>query len=146
MTTYTGKSAFPENHPLAIGAGGAALSPGIFHFLPSSDLIFSIGSSFFAQTLQDRSPVSRPAKTLIQCTSDPNDLGMEYAAIACGLVGDAKLVLAQLVEEVRRQLGSAPRPTSTIRDEIAEAKRALRASIPGTPSSAPRSRRSIPTG
>ena len=28
-TTYVGKSAFPEDHPLSIGSGGTAISPGI---------------------------------------------------------------------------------------------------------------------
>jgi thiamine pyrophosphate-dependent acetolactate synthase large subunit-like protein len=99
MTTYTAKSVFPENHPLALGAGGAAVSPGIHGILPGADLVFSVGSSL----LRSLGSVGIPAgKTIIQCTNDPDDLSMEYP-IAAGLVGDAKLVLVQLIEAVERQ-------------------------------------------
>lgn len=103
MTTYTGKSGFPENHPLALGAGGAALSAGIQAMLPDSDLIFSVGASL-ARTLGSFPiPYGKPT---IQATNDPDDLAMEYP-LAQALVGDAKLVLAQLLEEARRQVPNA---------------------------------------
>jgi acetolactate synthase-1/2/3 large subunit len=105
MSTYTGKSAFPEDHALAIGAGGAGLSPGIHALLPGADLIFSVGASL-ARTLG--SFTIPTGKTMIQCTNDPDDLSMEYP-IAAGLVGDAKLVLAQLIEETERQLVGSKR-------------------------------------
>ena len=44
-TTYVGKSAFPEDHPLSIGSGGTGISPGIRPFVPDADVIFSIGAS-----------------------------------------------------------------------------------------------------
>jgi len=100
MTTYTAKSAFPERHPLALGAGGAALSPGIHGYLPAADLVLSVGASL-SRTLGS-CPIPL-GKQMIQCTNDPDDLSMEYP-LAAGLVGDAKLVLAQLVEEASRQL------------------------------------------
>jgi thiamine pyrophosphate-dependent acetolactate synthase large subunit-like protein len=103
MTTYTGKSAFPENHPLAIGAGGAGLSPGIHALVPGADLVFSVGASL-ARSLGSF-PIPS-GKTMIQCTNDPDDLSMEYP-LAAGLVGDAKLVLAQLTEEAKRQLAGS---------------------------------------
>jgi thiamine pyrophosphate-dependent acetolactate synthase large subunit-like protein len=103
MTTYTGKSAFPENHPLALGCGGVAITPQIRDLLPDADLIFSVGASL-AKTLGSF-PI--PAgKTMIQATSDPDDLSMEYG-LACGLVGDAELVLCQLSAELRSR-GARP--------------------------------------
>jgi thiamine pyrophosphate-dependent acetolactate synthase large subunit-like protein len=121
MTSYIGKSAFPENHPLALGAGGAALSAGIYHLLPKSDLVFGIGSSLLRSLGAHGIPAGR---TIVQATSDPDDLGIEYP-IACGLVGDAKLVLGQLIEEARRQQAGS-RPAAAITEEIAEAKAAGR--------------------
>src|SRR5207253_5292201 len=47
-TTYAGKSAFPENHPLALGSGGASYSKQSWHFLQNADLIFGVGVSFTA--------------------------------------------------------------------------------------------------
>ncbi|MCL2394306.1 MAG: thiamine pyrophosphate-requiring protein [Acidimicrobiaceae bacterium] len=125
MTSYIGKSAFPENHPLALGAGGAALSAGIYHLLPKADLVFGIGSSLLRSLGAHGIPAGR---TIVQATADPDDLGAEYP-IACGLVGDAKLVLTQLIEEVRSQLPGG-RPTATgLHAEIAEARSAGRREI-----------------
>lgn len=97
LTTYIGKSAFPEDHPLALGAGGAAVSPGIHAVLPEADLVFSVGSSLLRTLGSLGLPAGVP---IVQASADPDDLAMEYP-IACGLVGDAKLVLAQLLEAVR---------------------------------------------
>jgi thiamine pyrophosphate-dependent acetolactate synthase large subunit-like protein len=118
MTSYLGKSAFPENHPLALGAGGAALSPGIYRFLPQSDLVFGIGSSLLRSLGAHGIPAGR---TVIQATADADDLGVEYP-VALGLVGDAKLLLAQLVDEARRQLPSSRPSADAVHQEVAEAK------------------------
>jgi thiamine pyrophosphate-dependent acetolactate synthase large subunit-like protein len=122
MTTYTGKSSFPERHPLSLGAGGAALSPGIQAMLPGSDLIFSVGASL-ARTLGSF-PIPY-GKTTIQATNDPDDLAMEYP-LAQALVGDAKLVLAQLLEEAERQV-----PTAIVRGS-ADAVAAIRSEAHAT--------------
>jgi thiamine pyrophosphate-dependent acetolactate synthase large subunit-like protein len=120
-TTYVGKSAFPEDHPLSIGTGGTGISPGIAAFVPGCDLVFSIGGSLLNTLGSFRLP---PGKTIVQATNDPNDLSLQYP-IACGLVGDAKLVLAQLTDEVRRQLKSrtAASATTNYPEEIAKVQR-----------------------
>ena len=46
MTTLPGKSAFPENHPLALGSGGIGISKQLHHILQNADLVFGIGCSF----------------------------------------------------------------------------------------------------
>ena len=45
MTTMPGKSGFPEDHPLALGAASGATTGAAWHFLEKADLVFSIGSS-----------------------------------------------------------------------------------------------------
>jgi acetolactate synthase-1/2/3 large subunit len=117
-TTYVAKSAFPEDHPLSIGSGGTAVSPGISVFVPKADLVFSIGASLLTTLGSFRLPAG---KKIVQATNDPDDLSLQYP-IACGLVGDAKLVLAQLTEEVRRQLVTrrAASAAHDFRREIAE--------------------------
>jgi thiamine pyrophosphate-dependent acetolactate synthase large subunit-like protein len=114
-TTYVGKSAFPEDHPLSIGSGGTAVSPGIRAFVPDADVVLSIGASLITTLGSFQLP---PGKTIIQATNDPDDLAQQYP-IACGLVGDAQLVLQQLTEEFRRQLKSR-QPASAGRDTRAE--------------------------
>ncbi len=121
MTTFLGKSAFREDHPLAVGAGGASVSAGIRHFLPQSDLVFSVGASL-ARTLA--SFAIPPGKTLVQCTVNEHDLGAEYA-VDHAVLGDAKLVLQQLCEEVRRQTGpDGRRGDATAAREVAQVRNA----------------------
>ncbi|MGH2364898.1 MAG: thiamine pyrophosphate-requiring protein [Chloroflexota bacterium] len=128
MTTLPGKGAMPENHPLAIGVGAVSVTPAVKHFLPQADLLFSIGAGL-ARTLGS---VGIPAgKKMIQCTTDERDLNAEYA-LDGALMGDAKLVLGQLCEELRRQLGTEGRAgDDKTRREIADAKaRGLEAWLP----------------
>src|SRR5580704_4168468 len=99
-TTYVGKSAFPEDHPLSVGSGGTAVSPGIRAFVPDADVVLSIGASLITTLGSFQLP---PGKTIIQATNDADDLSQQYP-IACGLVGDAQLVLQQLTEELRSRL------------------------------------------
>ncbi len=101
MTTTLGKSAFPENHRLALGTGGTSVSGLVAHFLPRADVIFSVGASL-SRTLASCPLPS--GKTIVQCTVDDGDLNAEYN-LSHAVIGDAKLVLAQLVEEVKRRLG-----------------------------------------
>src|SRR5438552_2885430 len=44
-TSLSGKSAFPEDHPLSLGSGGRSLPQPVHQFLREADLIFGIGCS-----------------------------------------------------------------------------------------------------
>ena len=101
FTSNTGKSAFPENHPLALGTGGGTLTKMVRHFLDKSDLVFGVGASFTTNLASVSVP---PGKTLVQCTVDHRDLNKEQQ-LHHAVVGDAKLVLRQLIEEVQKQAG-----------------------------------------
>jgi thiamine pyrophosphate-dependent acetolactate synthase large subunit-like protein len=114
-TTYVGKSAFPEDHPLSIGSGGTAISPGIRAFVPDADVVLSIGASLITTLGSFQLP---RGKVIIQATNDPDDLAQQYP-LACGLAGDAQLVLQQLTEELRSRLKSRP-AASAGRDARAE--------------------------
>ncbi len=100
-TTMNGKSAFPEDHPLALGAGGNSYPKMIRHFTNKSDLVFAIGSSCtkggFTFTIPD-------GKRIIQSTVDERDLNKDYP-LEHAIIGDAKLVLQQLIDEVKEQIG-----------------------------------------
>jgi acetolactate synthase-1/2/3 large subunit len=64
-----------------------------------------------------------PAKaTKAQVTNTPEDMNRDYR-IQYGAVGDARLVLQQLIEEAKRQLGEQGRgDVHGVRDEIANIK------------------------
>src|SRR5262252_3674668 len=46
MATLEGKSAFPEDHPLALGTGGPVVTGHTLQYLREADVVFGIGCSF----------------------------------------------------------------------------------------------------
>lgn len=101
MTTMAGKSAFPENHPLSIGASGYKGLKRVATFLDRADLVFGLGSGFSTQVMCTNIP---PGKILVQNSISETDISKEYL-IDYPILGDAKLVLRQLIDEVKRQDG-----------------------------------------
>lgn len=101
MTTMPGKSAFPENHPLSIGSSGYKGVKRVAPFLERADLVFALGSGFSTQVMSTNIP---PGKVLIQNSISEIDISKEYF-IDYPLLGDAKLVLHQLIDEVKKQGG-----------------------------------------
>lgn len=95
-TSLEGKSAFPETHDLSIGAGGAAISKTLRHFLDTSDLIFGIGCSFTETPFGVQMPLG---KTMIHATLDPDHINKDVEA-KVALVGDAALTLDAVLAEL----------------------------------------------
>jgi thiamine pyrophosphate-dependent acetolactate synthase large subunit-like protein len=95
VTSLEGKSAFPEDHPLALGSGGAAVPKTVRHFLDNADVIFGIGCSFTETSFGVAMPKN---KTIIHATLDPDHINKD---IACryALIGDAALVLEAILAE-----------------------------------------------
>ena len=119
MTTLSGKSAFPENHPLSVGTGASSTTGGVFRFLSRADLAFGIGCSFTKTGFAVPIPAG---KTMVHATNDDSDINKDYKC-QYPIVGDAKLVLAQLLEEMKLQLGREGRATDqSLIDEIAAVK------------------------
>ena len=104
MTTLQGKSGFPENHPLALGTAGGSGTRMAGHFLKQTDFVLGIATTLSG----GYSPRMPAGVTLAQITNSTDDLNVHYR-LAYGAVGDAKLVLQQMIEEVRRQIGEQPR-------------------------------------
>ncbi|HEV2121159.1 MAG TPA: thiamine pyrophosphate-binding protein, partial [Chloroflexota bacterium] len=75
MTTMAGKSAFPEDHPLAAGAGGHTITGTAAHCLKGCDLVFGIGASFTTGSFSAPIPLG---KTLVQITNDERDIDKSY--------------------------------------------------------------------
>jgi acetolactate synthase-1/2/3 large subunit len=97
-----GKSAFPENHPLSLGAGGRTRPKMVMEALKEADLIFAIGSSCTIEPFTTNLPQGR---RIIQSTIDEVDIGKDYP-VEDAIIGDAKLVLRQLINEVKAMSGS----------------------------------------
>ena len=103
MTTVDGKSAFPEDHALALGSGGNGFTGHGARFLYArADLILAIGTGL------NRHPLTTPplpsGVRIIHATNDTRDLHKSYAT-EVALLGDAKLALAALTDAVKDRLG-----------------------------------------
>ena len=119
MTTLAGKSAFPEDHRQALGTGAASGTLMVDHFLKKTDFVLGMGTSFTISLFN--APMPKGA-TLAQSTNCPEDLNKDYR-ISYGAIGDAKIVLRQMIEEVQRQVGEHGRgDVSGVADEIRQVK------------------------
>src|SRR5262249_9923650 len=102
---------------LSIGTGGYSGTAMAGHFLQRADVIFGIGCSFTATIFGAPIPAG---KIVIHLTNNEADVNKDIVA-EHALLGDARLVLRQLIEEVKRQGGH--QPESPVND-IAALKRA----------------------
>lgn len=106
MTTLLGKSAFDESHPLSLGTGSLSEAAPVPDYLGRCDALLGIGTSL-TKTIFGSAIPAQPR--IVHATNDAADINKDCAADA-GLVGDAKLVLAQMAEEIRSQTGGKGRP------------------------------------
>src|SRR5262249_12594059 len=113
MTTLEAKSAFPEDHPLSLGAGGPVVTGTTLHYLREADVVFGIGCSFTRHGMAAAIPAG---KVLVHATNDERDLNKSYAADH-PLLGDARLVLRQFIEAVKSQ-GGRPAGRERVRAEL----------------------------
>ena len=97
MTTLAGKSAFPETHPLALGTGASSGTLMCARFLENADLVAGIGTSFTISNFNAPMPGGVTLAHITNCAEDINkDYRTDY-----GAVGDAKVVLRQMIEEAK---------------------------------------------
>ena len=99
MTTLSGKSAFPEDHPLALGTGGHSSTPMSDAHLAAADLVVAIGSTLTVSHYTSHVP-SGPK--IIQIVRDSRDLSESYPVghLVCG---DLEIVLEQLVQAAQSE-------------------------------------------
>jgi thiamine pyrophosphate-dependent acetolactate synthase large subunit-like protein len=93
-TTLNGKSAFPENHPLSLGTAARTRPATVDWSFERADLILGIGTSFTRSLYITPMPTQA---TLGQIVDDPRDFASGYE-VDFGCIGDARLVLTQLLE------------------------------------------------
>ena len=109
VTTWQGKSGFPEDHRLfagAVGQTGTTVGNGI---AAEADVVISVGCRFTdwsASSYRKGISFSLPPGKLIQIDIDPQEIGKNYPA-EVGILADAKPALAALAAAV------------TVRDEAA---------------------------
>jgi acetolactate synthase-1/2/3 large subunit len=112
ISTLNGKSAFREDHPLALGCAGGARPDGVVRALETADLILGLGTSF---TRSDYiTPLPIKGRFFAQLTNWEGDISKDYP-VDLGVIGDAR---ARLGEEGRRGQGAK-------REEVAAMKKAF---------------------
>jgi acetolactate synthase-1/2/3 large subunit len=111
-TTYMGKGAFPEDHPLSIGSAcdEAAFQDAIC----AADVLLCVGTELGAETTGQYS--LRPGGRIVQIDIAPERIGATYDAL--GIVGDARAALQALLEEVPERQGGGERLARETRERI----------------------------
>jgi len=110
VTSLGGKSAFPETHPLSLGAAGVAMCATVPHFLREADVILGVGCSFTESSFAVAIP---KGKRIIHATLDPDHLNKDVRA-EIGLVGDAGLTLDALLTA----MDASPRDAAPVAAEV----------------------------
>lgn len=114
ITTMNAKGAFPENHPLSVGFIRGEPTA---HFLDKADLVFGVGASFHKHFTALIVP---KGKRIVQTACiDEFDINREYP-VNHAVIGDAKLVLRQMINEVKKQ--GTRRENQALLKEIQEVK------------------------
>ena len=119
LTTLKAKSAFPETHPLSVGVRGELAE----HYLRKCDTLFAIGSSLspgrFSHAIPDAGN-----KTIVQCVIDELDINKSYR-VEGAIIGDAKLTLQALIEELSASTSGGVKKNQNLLDEIKSIKQSF---------------------
>jgi len=118
VTTPDGKGAIPEDHPLALGnSSGEGL---VTTLIRDADAALVVGTRF-QQRIMRNWTLPLPSR-IVRIDADAEEIGKNYPATV-GLAGDARLVLEQLLGQLREQ-DVSPKPgvaveLGRVRDTIA---------------------------
>ena len=104
-TSLASYALIPEDHPLYFGVPGTYSRECTNQAIMQSDLVIYIGSKTGGQVTHFWQ-VPGPGTPVIQIGINPSDLGRNYPN-PVSLVGDAKVSLKMLIEEVQRGSGNA---------------------------------------
>ena len=108
VTTWQGKGAIPEDHPLNAWGVGTQASHCANQLAASADVLLAVGCRFVdwtSSSFRQGVTYTIPPTKLIHLDIDPAEIGKNYPA-EIGLVADAKAGLADLLDAVR-QIGKA---------------------------------------
>ncbi|MED5404994.1 MAG: thiamine pyrophosphate-binding protein [Chloroflexota bacterium] len=98
-TSYKGKSAISEDHPLALGMVGTYGQETANKAVGDADTVLVVGALLRSQeTVGERPDIFDPNKQrIIQIDIDERNAGWSFP-VELGLIGDAKVILEQMVE------------------------------------------------
>ncbi len=110
VTSFMGKGAFPENHPLSLGCMGMHGSERTNRLLPECDALLVVGSRLSDRTTGNIQKFC-PNTKLIHVDADKAEIGKNYRLPVLSLVADAKKALAAIAKEVEAEMLGRHRET-----------------------------------
>jgi acetolactate synthase-1/2/3 large subunit len=118
-TSPKAKGIVSESHRLSLGVFGFAGSLVAREYIlgDSVDVMLAVGTSFNEWMTAGWDKRIAPSKAMIQIDIDYNEMDKNYP-LAVGIMGDAKVVLTELLYEVRRQAGIGKKWGNTNSDYI----------------------------
>ena len=120
LTTFKAKGLIPDSHPLGAGVLGRSGTPVASWLMNKADLLIVVGASFANHTR------IAPYKTILEIDDDPAAIG-RFDAVSAGVVGDAALTLAALLDRLGATQTEDQRPAVAARWAIWRAEKARRA-------------------
>jgi len=124
-TSYKGKSAFPEIHPLAVGMMGNYGQKLANTVIADADVLLVAGSGLSPDnTMNESTKLIDPSRqTIIQLDIDPRNAGWTYP-VEIALIGDLKPVLQELLEAIKEKTGKGLLPAEKRTETLSKRKQA----------------------
>jgi len=106
VTSYRGKSAFPEVHPLALGMMGTFGQRIANEYVSKADVLLIAGCRLSPSDTKNENPsfIDPGRQRLIQLDIEPRNAGWAYP-VEQAVIGDLKVVLQQLIAQVKQLSG-----------------------------------------
>ncbi len=101
-TTFMGKGAFPENHPLSLGSIGMHGNPAANRLIGEADVLLAVGTRFSDRATANLDSFATGAKK-IQIDIDPAEINKNIP-IDLAIVADAKPALKMLLTATSKKL------------------------------------------
>ncbi len=101
-TTFMGKGAFPENHPLSLGSIGMHGNPAANRLIGEADVLLAIGTRFSDRATANLDSFAADAKK-IQIDVDPAEINKNIE-VDLAIVADAKAAMKMLLNATSKKL------------------------------------------
>jgi acetolactate synthase I/II/III large subunit len=123
-TTAGGKGTFPETHELALGVCGNFGTSLANAEIGAADVILAVGTKLGVSDFANQNPklIDPRRQILIQLDIEPRNASWTFPAEIV-LIGDAKMALRQLIDQLIVQSGVSSSKTSAARSRLQIARR-----------------------
>jgi len=124
-TSLLGKSVINETHPLAVGAASFSKNAAVVDAIKSADVIFAVGASLardFTAAYIPATDKNGARKKLIHSNIEATDINA-YFPVDVALIGDAQLVLQQIIDEIRDRKAEKDQATVAATEKLIAAQK-----------------------